>query len=602
MRLNVLITAFAALVSWHFGDCCAQNWSSSASSASSNPIPGSRRVDWNLAGIPGGIPNRTIVGAIIDPKIYGNGLNDATRAIQTAINSCPENQVVYLPTGVYLVRAGLGSPTKNNITIRGDGPNKTIIKAALTTRSKGVFSFGEAVWNSGNYPANLVVNITSGSTKDSTRIVVDNASKVTTSGLRIGDLVQISELNDPSFVNSVGSTGSFAGFTDRDHNGQRNLQQIVRVTAVSGNTISFYPALYWTYSANLRPQAALIPGTIHGIGLEGFKILDTAGNNDYHVVFWNSDRCWIKNIESAAANWHAFLYQTLNIELRDSSFHDAFGGYNHDSGYGFEARFSSGFKFENNILNDLYASMIVAGGSSGGVVGYNYIVNTHNNDPSMLIMSIDADHGAHPMMNLYEGNTAAEFQSDYYWGSSSHQTLFRNRFFGTDNGVSNNQKPISLDRFSRYFSVVGNVLGSAQISSGWGAGYPLLKTRWLYEIAQVYSFIQPVIYRLGYPNMGNNNFSTISAAPADYRSLDPMVKSTLLRGGNYDFATNSIIWQGNAPDSVSTYLPQQVLPPSLYLGSKPSWFGNVPFPPIGPDVAGYAQKIPAQVRFEGGVH
>jgi hypothetical protein len=42
------------------------------------------------------------------------------------------------------------------------------------------------------------------------------------------------------------------------------------------------------------------------------------------------------------------------------------------------------------------------------------------------------------------------------------------------------------------------------------------------------------------------------------------------------------------------------LPASLYLASKPSWFGKVTFPPIGPDVSGHANKIPAQIRYEGG--
>ncbi len=53
------------------------------------------------------------------------------------------------------------------------------------------------------------------------------------------------------------------------------------------------------------------------------------------------------------------------------------------------------------------------------------------------------------------------------------------------------------------------------------------------------------------------------------------------------------------------------LPASFYLTSKPSWFGNVPFPAIGPDVSsgnapntaitptgGHANKIPSRVCFE----
>jgi outer membrane biosynthesis protein TonB len=570
-------------------------------SGSATLIPAGRSSnDWSQVGVPGGIPNRTTIGVTINAATYGNGKTDATQAIQTAINNCPDGEVIYLPPGNYLITAPVGSPTKNNITIRGAGPTQTVVTAKLAAGTQGVFSFGNSTWAAANYPANLVLKITSGSTVGSKSIVVDSASNIANSGVVVGDLIQISDINDPSFVNSTGSTGAIGTFSDRDHNGQRDVQQIVKVTGISGNTISFYPSLHWTFGANLSPQAAVIPGTVSGIGLENFKINDIGGNNSFHFVFWNSDQCWIKNVESAAADWHVFLYQTLNIEVRDSSFHDSYGGYTVDSGYGIEARFSSDFRLENNILYNLYAPMILAGGSSGGVIGYNYIVNTHNTDPTVLIVSMDGCHGAHPMMNLYEGNTAPEFQSDYYWGSSSHQTLFRNQYLGTDTTVTNNQKPISIDRYNRYFTLIGNVLGTPQISSSW-PGYTPTATNWVYETTiNDYTYLQPVIYRLGYPNIGNNGYSTISDASGSYGSLDPDVEATLIRGGNFDYATKSAIWQSNAPTNPSTYLPQQALPASLYLASKPSWFGKVPFPPIGPDVSGHANKIPAQIRYEGG--
>ena len=35
-------------------------------------------------------------------------------------------------------------------------------------------------------------------------------------------------------------------------------------------------------------------------------------------------------------------------------------------------------------------------------------------------------HGAHPFMNLFEGNVYPNFEFDFAHGSSSHNTLFRN--------------------------------------------------------------------------------------------------------------------------------------------------------------------------------
>ena len=40
------------------------------------------------------------------------------------------------------------------------------------------------------------------------------------------------------------------------------------------------------------------------------------------------------------------------------------------------------------------------------------------------------------------------------------------------------------------------------------------------------------------------------------------------------------------------------LPDSLYLKGRPAWFGDLTWPPFGPDADFENNKIPAQVRFE----
>ncbi len=73
---------------------------------------------------------------------------------------------------------------------------------------------------------------------------------------------------------------------------------------------------------------------------------------------------------------------------------------------------------------------------------------------------------------------------------------------------------------------------------------------------------------------------------------DPNVAATLLRHGNYDYVTNSVKWDPG--------IAEHTLPDSLYLSRLPEWWcKETPWPAIGPDVAGYANKIPAQRRFEG---
>ena len=101
-------------------------------------IDPSRRIDWEgHAGVPGGIPHRETICARIDATTYGNGTTDASAAIQSAIESCPEKQVVYLPAGTYLLSSPVSFGFADRVTLRGAGPGLTILRpqdtAAITT-------------------------------------------------------------------------------------------------------------------------------------------------------------------------------------------------------------------------------------------------------------------------------------------------------------------------------------------------------------------------------------------------------------------------------------------------------------------------------------
>jgi hypothetical protein len=70
----------------------------SISTTKSQIIPTDRLYNWEgNVGVPGGIPNRTLIGATVDSVVYGNGTVDASSAIEAAIDLCPEGQVVYIP-------------------------------------------------------------------------------------------------------------------------------------------------------------------------------------------------------------------------------------------------------------------------------------------------------------------------------------------------------------------------------------------------------------------------------------------------------------------------------------------------------------------------
>src|SRR5262249_53568412 len=74
-------------------------------------------------------------------------------------------------------------------------------------------------------------------------------------------------------------------------------------------------------------------------------------------------------------------------------------------------------------------------------------------------------------------------------------------------------------------------------------------------------------------------------------SPDPQVLATVIRDGNYDYLTNSQRWH-NTPQGFS-------IPASMYLSSKPAFFGSTPWPWVDPST-GTTYTLPAKARFEGG--
>jgi hypothetical protein len=81
----------------------------------------------------------------------------------------------------------------------------------------------------------------------------------------------------------------------------------------------------------------------------------------------------------------------------------------------------------------------------------------------------------------------------------------------------------------------------------------------------------------------------------DYDAVTP---DTILRWGNYDYASAAVRWEASEIPTDATVPGTHTLPASLYLAAKPAWFGDAAWPPIGPDVAGYVTPIPAVTCFD----
>jgi hypothetical protein len=407
-------------------------------SLSGQIIPANRLVPWTsgiYTGVPGGIPtNRTnLIDVTKAPYNADNtGVSNAAPAIQLAINAANSNDVVYLPAGTYRASNSITlGYTKKGITLRGAGSN-TVIKS-YTDR---VISLGNGT--SFNWPSGGSL-IKAGLAKGSTNITIAD-----TSFFSVGDLAQIFFSTDTNIpiINVYGETGN-------------EQQQKVRVTAKTPTTLAFWPPLYEDYSSltcrigtaqNVHPDF---------VGVEDLLIDASNAPAGFSILFNQCYASWLKNVTvRLSPSIHIYCSDLLNCEIRDC-FLDRLSGAG-TSHAGIILYTSSGCLVENNIIYQAGPGVECNNGDSGNVFGYNLFYNPDG------AYAIDSNHGPHNDFNLFEGNIINNFIADGYFGSVSHDTLFRNWIHGqsTNGNGSSVGWCVSLKRFTRNYNIVGNIVGT----------------------------------------------------------------------------------------------------------------------------------------------
>ncbi|MBW2458793.1 MAG: right-handed parallel beta-helix repeat-containing protein, partial [Deltaproteobacteria bacterium] len=328
------------------------------------------------------------------------------------------------------------------------------------------------------------------------------------------------------------------------------------------------PAPFLSYGATFSPEIYQPLMVVAEAGIEDLYLEDAVGTASVdNIRLKNCARCWVRNIESyKVMQHHILVQQCFHCEIRDSYLHDShlWGG---GQGYGILLSMATTATLvENNVLYDLHCPGMIASGPAGNVMAYNYSLKTHGSQDNWSYGSY-TNHAAHPHMNLFEGNVGHSFGADFYWGSASHQTLYRNYFDMADPDKTAGQQGVRVDKYNYYFNIVGNVLGAPG-------------TEGVYEFpgGGTCDVFVKAAYVLGY----SGSCSTDN---------DPQVHATILRHGNYDAITESTAWDDANPD--------HELPPSLYLDSKPDFFDCRPWPAFGPDLDPMIGRIPAQDRYEG---
>jgi hypothetical protein len=517
--------------------------------ASADIIPSDRRIIWQgNVGVSGDIPARTTICARITASS-----GDRTSTIQNAINNCPSGQVVLLGVGTFNISS---LDMKSNVTLRGTGIGQTILKGN-DSRSPYLLSFYNGAGRFGTS-----YNLSGGYTKGSTSI-----STAAPHGWSAGDIILIDQLANASGNPPVSSTGAEGVCTWCSRNsGTRPIGQVVRLSAASGNSATLEIPLYWSFDSGSAPQGTKISIGVSFAGAEDLTIDNSSSWNDNQtnngtVLFLGASNCWLLRIDVYGVWKTGIMVESAYRNTIRSSRVRLSHAYTSNAGYALWMTWASSANLvEDSIFNDLANGPIFNGPTSGNVIAYNYLTNFRSTEAPNTVRPGLVNHGAHPMMNLWEGNylDGCYMAADYTWGTSSHNSLFRNRvFYKLD--YTGQRADVILLQNNTYYNAAGNVIGTRGYES-------------IYESSQIpYAGDAPVVW-------------VLEAGGGSYGN----VRATLLRHGNWDSVTNNTVWDQTIPD--------RTIPQSLYLSGKPSWWGSSPWPAIGPDLSPMAGQIPAMQR------
>jgi hypothetical protein len=399
---------------------------------------------------------------------------------------------------------------------------------------------------------------------------------------------------------------------------------MMEVTAVNGNKLTFATPFHITFTvANQAQLSRYANPVVHGIAVEDIFFFGGMGG-DYHgnVSVNLCAYCWVKHVEATwSVGTDIGFYSTYRSELRDSYIHETpspdpgGGGYLTGMNYG-----ASDNLFENNIMWYGNKVDVMRGTGGGNVLAYNYTDDSFGSSyPESSEAGINAGHYTTPHMELIEGNYSPNFKGDSYWGNSIYITVFRNWFSAlraahppldtyvyTAGNCSypymdiTNRIAVDLQAYSYYHNFVGNVLGKGgQVL----LSYPQALQTSCYNGTEDEFVVEELLDFSSDPNpvlMWNMGDYQATQNSTGNWSWVGDTYTTQLRQGNFDWVTGVQTWY---TASIGAYGPGNgvalPLPSSMYLNSKPAFFGSNPWPWVDPST-GTTYTLPAKARFDAG--
>lgn len=427
------------------------------------PLAGFDQVQiphWD-AGVRNGIPDIEVTKSLTAEDLA----NNAQMIIQKALDELATPGALLLPEGEFTIQEPIR--LRSGVVLRGMGAGKTILRAEIA--SKGDFDPNDR-------PAMGAIRI-EGNRHTKTVELIDGFHRGSTSietkepvHFKSGDWILIFSENDPELM-----------YTDerweRDW-AQQLLAQIVRVTKVDHNTVSFDTPLRLTLKSSLNPRVRQIK-PIENAGIENLTVYRADNLNDNIIGIEAAVNSWVRGSETInATRSHIWINYSRFITIESNHTHRAqhFGG--GGQGYGIvTGNVAVDCLIQDNILHQFRHSLMTKAGSNGNVFAYNYSFDRRREPVGAPLLCDISIHGHYSHHNLFEGNVVEHAVFADFWGPTGPRTtMFRNIVL----------RSIELRDHSHDALLIGNAIGPEGITTDGTSKRTVMFGNYVYEAEPAY--------------------------------------------------------------------------------------------------------------------
>jgi len=553
-----------------------------------------------MPGVPGGIPAGSADTTLTAAQMTAPAINAAIAAA-SGRGSPGDVRVVELPPGTYAINGTI--VPRDHVVLRGAGAWGAG-RTRLNFSAGGGVASQEPGWPS---PATVVLPPGGNLPAGSRTVEVSSAA-----GFQVGDLVQLDQLDDLSYVAILDAGFSKrAPFPDGPYHGPlspggfRSVASLHQVTAVAGTTLTFDPPTRLRYDQALGPECWRVARRgASGLWWFGLERLSIAGPRGGAVVFGPGAFDWVREVEldgsadGGIGDDHVRFEHQFRSEIRRVyAHHTAAGPWSGGANYGINLNAaSSECLVVDSIVLAMNKLIQTNACGPGNVIAYNYADDTSANGGPWMDGAINGSHQSFSHHLLVEGNWAANIGCDTTHGTSGYMAFLRNYAHGRSSNYPNdgNLRAANADGWQREMAFLGNVLmtaaGGSYEESGAASG--------------------PTIWSIGQFVWGSgDDYDALTSRPPANAMLyagtlwddrqatfTTRARDKLWRHGNWDSVHGGVFdWDAAYPD--------RAVAPSLFLGAAPAFFGGRTWPwiePTGATAADRIRTLPAKARYDAG--